>query len=179
MFPSFRIFPMGVLPTGGMLGPVQSVIWRFCNAVRYSANLIIGIVALLEADASPKGVDTETVPQQLPWSAIQPTGLDAVDQQHKHLVDIFNGAVLAHSRGATREQAGVLLSSLSDYTHYHFREEAQLMRRYGVNADHQRVHLQAHGHLIQFLQQARAMAGRYRGPGSNGTANRLKIRLDS
>ena len=55
----------------------------------------------------------------------------------------------------------MLLSSLSDYTHYHFREEAQLMRRYGVNADHQRVHLQAHSHFIQFLQQARAMAGRY------------------
>lgn len=107
------------------------------------------------------GVDTETVPQQLPWSAIQPTGLEKVDRKHRHLVDIFNGAVLAHSRGATREQAGVLLSSLSDYTNYHFREEAQLMRQHGVNVDHQRVHLQAHGHFIQFLEQTCAFAGRY------------------
>ena len=112
-------------------------------------------------DAVSKEVDTEPTPQQLPWNAIQPTGLDAVDQQHRDLVDIFNEAVLALSRGATRMQTGVLLSSLFNYTHYHFQEESRWMRRYGVSADHQRVHLQAHGHFIHFLEQSRAMVDRY------------------
>ncbi len=110
---------------------------------------------------APKEVDTEHPPQQLPWSVIQPTGLDAVDQQHRRLVEIFNEAVLALSRGAPRVQTGVLLNSLFNYTHYHFQEESQWMRRYGVSTDHQRVHLQAHGRFIHFLKQSRAIAERY------------------
>ena len=98
----------------------------------------------------------------LPWTAALATGLEVVDRQHQRLLDIFNEAVASRSDGATRDQqADALLASLVDYTQYHFREEAQLMRSWAVDPAHQNVHLREHAQFIRFLDQTRSMADRY------------------
>ncbi|MGC8464041.1 MAG: diguanylate cyclase domain-containing protein [Acidimicrobiales bacterium] len=107
-------------------------------------------------------VDVKPVTPALPWTAALATGLEAVDRQHQRLLDIFNEAVASHSASGTSEQrADVLLASLVDYTNYHFREEAQLMRRWAVDPAHQNVHRREHAQFIRFLDQTRGMVDRY------------------
>lgn len=94
----------------------------------------------------------------LQWSPVLTTGIAVVDEQHQRLVELFNQAAAAQANGMDREHAARLLESLFDYTRYHFREEAQLMRRWKVDATHLQVHLQAHERFIALLKQSRQLA---------------------
>lgn len=101
-------------------------------------------------------MDTSTL--ALHWSDAIATGIDTVDAQHQRLFKIFNQAALAQAQGAGRADAISLLGALVDYTHYHFREEADLMRQWPVNAMHRTMHLKAHESFSAFLRQAQALA---------------------
>ncbi len=97
-------------------------------------------------------------PGQLRWSAALATGIPLVDEQHERLLGIFNRAVGAQGAGATREQAASLLQSLFDYAREHFREEARLMRRWRLDAEHRTQHLQAHRSFLAYLEQVEGLA---------------------
>ena len=86
------------------------------------------------------------------------TGIAAVDEQHQRLLCIFNEAAAAQAGGVGREQAASLVESLFDYTGQHFREEAQLMRKWALDASHRATHLQAHERFNAFLEQMRRLA---------------------
>ncbi len=94
----------------------------------------------------------------LQWSPLLATGIASVDEQHQRLLGIFNQAAAAQAAGQSREQAMSLVESLFDYTRYHFLEEAQLMRKWAVDAAHRATHLQAHERFIAFLEQVRGLA---------------------
>ncbi len=96
--------------------------------------------------------------QPLQWSEALATGIDLVDEQHRQLLDIFNRAATALTQAASAAELGRLLDALVDYTHYHFREEAQLMAQWPIDAGHRAMHLRAHHSFSEFLRQARALA---------------------
>ena len=92
--------------------------------------------------------------QTLHWNAAMATGDALLDAQHQRLLEIFNRAALAQSRGARPEEMSGLLEALADYTRDHFRAEARLMRQWQVDRAHRTAHLQAHAKFRSFLQQA-------------------------
>ena len=94
----------------------------------------------------------------LQWNSALATGIDVVDEQHQRLLGIFNAAATAQKEGTSSEQAAGLLESLFDYTRYHFREEAQLMRTWDLDAEFRATHLKAHERFVAFLEQVRGQA---------------------
>lgn len=99
--------------------------------------------------------------QALEWNAALATGIPVVDEQHQRLLGIFNEALVVQTEGASLEQTTSLLESLFDYARYHFREEAQLMRKWAVDEAHRITHLEAHERFIAFLKQTRGLAARH------------------
>ena len=93
--------------------------------------------------------------RRLEWGDDLRTGLDVVDRQHERLIEIFNRLA-----DGSPTEAGVVdaLHDLTQYTSYHFRTEAGLMRRWNIDAAHRSGHLRAHQSFIDFLRQARALA---------------------
>ncbi len=66
--------------------------------------------------------------------------------------------MVAQTEGASREKTLSLLTALSDYTRYHFREEAQLMRMWDIDDAQRTTHLKAHERFIAFLGQVGKLA---------------------
>lgn len=90
------------------------------------------------------------------WDRHFTTGLETVDQQHHHLVDLVNQ--LGESLIAGEVQGSGALSAifgqLADYAQYHFAEEGRLMQETGVDLRHRDPHYQHHA---QFVEQLSAM----------------------
>ena len=63
------------------------------------------------------------------WSDKLSTGVKAMDEQHKGLVNTLNELHDAMLRGADKSSAGPLLDRLVKYTHDHFTSEEALMKR--------------------------------------------------
>ena len=87
------------------------------------------------------------------WSAICETGLQDVDDQHRHLFTITNdfGRLLA---AETLRQADLesVLAELLKYTEYHFQEEEALMARCGLDQRHVDYHKQQHAAFLEEVQ---------------------------
>ena len=97
---------------------------------------------------------------QLDWSDALATGIGLVDEQHQRLIAIYNKAALAQQR-LGRDDASTLhglLDELLDYSRYHFREEARLMRAWALDEAQCATHLQAHDRFVTFLQRAQGVA---------------------
>lgn len=96
---------------------------------------------------------------RLAWSDDLCTGIGAIDEQHRRLISIFNKIASLHPQEAnTAVQTQSLLRELVEYTHYHFRTEAELMRTWPIDASRCALHLQAHRRFIEFLDRANALA---------------------
>jgi hemerythrin-like metal-binding protein len=97
----------------------------------------------------------------LAWTQDFVTGLDTVDEQHRHLVDLVNAAapVLAAAGDATPERAERLLGELADYAVHHFTCEERLMRDAGIDPRHVEHHAAAHR---QFGAHVAAMSEAFR-----------------
>ena len=93
---------------------------------------------------------------ELRWDASIATGVAEIDTQHQHLFDVFNAAARAQADGSA--QADALIDELIDYTREHFRTEAELMRRWPIDAQRKASHLEAHRRFTEFLEQAQAVA---------------------
>jgi hemerythrin len=76
------------------------------------------------------------------WNDTLAVGVKAMDDQHKMLVKAVNDLFDAMSAGKTSTVMGPLLTSLVDYTHYHFAaEEAMLLQaKYPALTDHRGLH---------------------------------------
>lgn len=86
------------------------------------------------------------------WNKRFVTGIESVDTQHLHLVDIVNrvGDMLVNAHGTDAETLQKIFKELADYAHHHFSDEERLMQEAGVDHRHRESHV-AHHH--QFVQQ--------------------------
>lgn len=94
----------------------------------------------------------------LQWGPTMATGVAEVDAQHQHLFEVFNAAVRAQSSGAAHGHADALIAELIAYTREHFRQEAELMRRWPIDAGRKDMHLHAHDRFCAFLFEAQSLA---------------------
>ncbi len=92
-----------------------------------------------------------------PWFV---TGLEAVDEQHRGLVDLINryGALIVRPEGADASQIRAVVDELAHYADFHFREEETLMAEVGLAAEfrahHQREHAGFLGEAVRLLGAA-------------------------
>lgn len=89
------------------------------------------------------------------WDDVFKTSLEPIDAQHKKLIAIINslGSVIASyktSEGTdfNLSEIEVLFQELKDYTRYHFKEEASLMKEFGVDKRHVKDHLKKHRDFV-------------------------------
>ena len=81
------------------------------------------------------------------------TGIEAVDDQHRTLIDIYNELDAAYRAGKANRQMGETLARLFQYTRIHFRTEEGIMERYGYEglAAHRHEHAQLVERLRKFI----------------------------
>ncbi len=103
-------------------------------------------------------VPTDKPAPVLSWCEQLATGLPEVDAEHRRLIELINEVGGLHARHATKEELRAALVELRRYSAYHFQNEADLMRKYPVDADYRRMHLAAHGGFIEHLDSAEALA---------------------
>jgi two-component system, NtrC family, sensor kinase len=89
------------------------------------------------------------------WDERFITGLDTVDSQHRHLVDMVNRLGSLRIQGAAGEaEMAQMFGDLAEYAVYHFGEEERLMAEAGIDSRHAGAH--AHNHR-EFVQQVTTM----------------------
>ena len=78
----------------------------------------------------------------LHWRDNMSVGVEAVDNDHKHLVDLLNKLHFLRLAGADRESVGNVLEELLHYTEYHFEREEKLMEScsYPDLTEHRELH---------------------------------------
>ncbi|HEX5634128.1 MAG TPA: GGDEF domain-containing protein, partial [Gemmatimonadales bacterium] len=95
------------------------------------------------------------------WDASFLTGLDTVDEQHHHLVDVLNrfGEMVVRPTGVSAAEAEDLFGELTRYAQYHFTEEEALMVRAGIDPHHLEVHRGEHASFVDEVVRLHAQAG--------------------
>lgn len=94
------------------------------------------------------------------WDKNFETGLNEVDKQHHHLVNITNdfGILIAQNEVAF-DDLEKIFNELASYTQYHFAEEEKLMAKMGVDKRHVEYHVREHhGFLQDVLELHQEMA---------------------
>ena len=87
------------------------------------------------------------------WDDLFVTGIDSVDQQHRHLVDVVNqlGDLLLVGAERPAQETDALFKDLADYAHYHFSDEERLMAEHKLDPRHVESHTRHHGEFVQQL----------------------------
>lgn len=90
------------------------------------------------------------------WNQTFFTGLETVDSQHRHLVELTNelGTSMLEGSEMSEGRMQILFKQLADYAREHFREEEDLMRQAGLDPRHVDAHV---GHHHQFVEQLGTM----------------------
>jgi len=88
----------------------------------------------------------------LHWRDNMSVGVEAVDNDHKHLVDLLNQLHFLVLAGADRPSVGEVLEELMHYTEYHFDREETLMRSsdYPGLEEHQTCHRELARRLLEY-----------------------------
>ena len=89
----------------------------------------------------------ETRPLLLDESAL--TGIEEIDRQHQHLLNLFNDANQALTLNVSPVHTGSVVRELLGYSIYHFNTEESLMREYAVTAEEKS---EADEHIAQHRQ---------------------------
>ncbi len=95
---------------------------------------------------------------ELLWDPSMTIGVAELDAQHQNLFALFNAAAHAQAAGATRAETDALIDALLGYTREHFRDEAEWMRKWPLDATRKAMHLAAHARFEAFLRQAQDVA---------------------
>ena len=76
------------------------------------------------------------------WEETNRTGIEKIDNQHKHLVSLLNEVYAIAATNGDRNRISGILTELQDYTIYHFTEEEDIMRfyKYPFLDDHAALH---------------------------------------
>jgi two-component system NtrC family sensor kinase len=84
----------------------------------------------------------------LNWNNQLVLGIESVDKQHKHLIDLTNQLDEAVVIGADRDTIINIVNSLIDYTVYHFQHEEQLMSAAKFNPTIYAIHEAEHKEFV-------------------------------
>jgi len=84
----------------------------------------------------------------LNWNNQLTLGIDSIDEQHKHLIDLANQLDEAVALGTDRDTLIKIVNSLIDYTVFHFKDEEQLMLATKFNPTVYAVHEAEHKEFI-------------------------------
>lgn len=92
------------------------------------------------------------------WNSSYSVGVDAMDREHKRMVEIINDLYGAMRYGKGNEAIGRILDSLVAYTQTHFAHEERFMRETGYAAfeAHQREHGTLTGQVLEIQAKYRA-----------------------
>jgi len=84
------------------------------------------------------------------WGKCYETGLPTVDKQHHALVDLINhyGELLTAGERIGAPEIDSALQQLTDYAHYHFREEERMMVQAGLERNYVREHKHFHADFL-------------------------------
>ncbi len=94
------------------------------------------------------------------WNSNFVTNLPAVDEQHRHLVDLINTLGDHLSRDEVNAQElDKVFRELVDYADYHFSEEEALMRRIGIDSRHIEGHTKAHRRFLHDIELLKTNGG--------------------
>lgn len=85
------------------------------------------------------------------WDERFVTGIEIVDRQHRHLVDVVNqvGDMLLGGSQVSEATLQGLFKQLADYAVQHFADEEQLMKDSGLDPRHTDLHTRHHKDFIQ------------------------------
>lgn len=85
------------------------------------------------------------------WDQTMSVGVAEIDDEHRRLLDLFNGLLESGITPANREELSGLLASLRDYVAVHFaREEALMERRSYPELD---GHIAAHRYFADEVEK--------------------------
>jgi hemerythrin-like metal-binding protein/PAS domain S-box-containing protein len=84
----------------------------------------------------------------LNWNKQLVIGIESVDLQHKHLIDLTNQLDEALAIGANRDTLIKIVNDLIDYTVYHFEDEEQLMVTANYNPALYAAHKEEHQEFV-------------------------------
>ena len=90
-----------------------------------------------------------------PWNEHFDTGLDAIDVQHRRLVELLNELASHIAFGSASPSFDDLLAALADYAVYHFDTEESLWHEALPDAAETRAHRQSHLGFIDFIARMR------------------------
>jgi two-component system, NtrC family, sensor kinase len=85
------------------------------------------------------------------WNDSFVTGIDIVDHQHHHLVDVVNqvGDMLLDGSQVSESTLAALFKQLADYAVQHFADEEQVAKDAGVDPRHTDPHTKHHREFVQ------------------------------
>lgn len=87
-----------------------------------------------------------TTPDFVTWDTNMSVGVDVLDDDHRRLIDMFNGLLRTNVATRGKDDLKALLTGLRDYTDVHFSREEGMMREHGYpDLD---SHLAAHRYFI-------------------------------
>lgn len=88
---------------------------------------------------------------RIEWKNEYATGVELVDQQHRHLVEIINKFEDALQKGRGSRQMNEILNDLVGYTQEHFATEERLMEEAGY--PQLKLHQSQHRQLLQKVER--------------------------
>ena len=94
----------------------------------------------------------------LTWNKQLVLGIEAVDKQHKHLLELINQLDEAIALGQDKKSMTDVVNDLIDYTVYHFRHEENLMQKAGYNGQLYAEHQAEHMNFVEKIQHAHTEA---------------------
>ncbi|MGD9948588.1 MAG: bacteriohemerythrin [Desulfobulbus sp.] len=98
---------------------------------------------------------TDNAPDLITWDESICFGIDSIDQQHHHLVDLVNKLHHAMRSRAGKSVLGATLAELAQYTVEHFQSEEKMMAaaKYPQLEAHKREHEKLVAQVVDFQRQ--------------------------
>ncbi|GGI71482.1 diguanylate cyclase domain-containing protein [Shewanella gelidii] len=90
------------------------------------------------------------------WSDSFNTGLEEVDLQHKHMVEILNRLAQRIALGAEYSEIKDILTQLTDFTLFHFHSEEQIWEKHLPNDPLSNLHKKHHAEFALKLSQIKS-----------------------